>query len=79
MVRDSRAVAYSWSKIVDRPEAGGGSQMATYTPASAAMRWNLDDMLVAGAGLWIASDNDNGSTQCGGVGAHAGICFLPYT
>ena len=37
-----------------------------------------DDMLVTGAGLWIASDNDNGSTQCGGVGAHAGICFLPY-
>ena len=38
-----------------------------------------DDMLVTGAGLWIASDNDNGSTQCGGVGAHAGICFLPYS
>ena len=35
-------------------------------------------MLVTSAGLWIASDNDNGSTQCGGVGAHAGICFLPY-
>lgn len=43
MVRDSRAVAYSWSKIVDRPEADAGSQMATYTPASAAMRWNLQN------------------------------------
>jgi hypothetical protein len=43
MVRDSRAVAYSWSKIVDRPEADTGSQMATYTPASAAMRWNLQN------------------------------------
>ena len=29
MVRDSRAVAYSWSKVVDRPEASG-SQMSTY-------------------------------------------------
>jgi hypothetical protein len=37
-----------------------------------------DDMLVTSAGLWIASDNDNGSAQCGGVGGHAGICLLPY-
>jgi hypothetical protein len=35
-------------------------------------------MMVTSAGLWIASDNDNGSTQCGGVDSHAGICFLPY-
>jgi hypothetical protein len=42
MVRDSRAVAYSWSKVVDRPEAAG-SQMATYKPASAALRWNLQN------------------------------------
>ena len=37
-----------------------------------------DDMLVTGAGLWIASDNQGGSDACGGVGGHAGICFLPY-
>jgi hypothetical protein len=42
MVRDSRAVAYSWGKVVDRPEAAG-SQMATYKPASAALRWNLQN------------------------------------
>jgi hypothetical protein len=42
MVRDSRAAAYSWSKIVDRPEAAG-SQMSTYAPASAAMRWNVQN------------------------------------
>jgi hypothetical protein len=42
MVRDSRAVAYSWSKIVDRPEAAG-SQMSTYPPASAALRWNVQN------------------------------------
>ncbi len=42
MVRDSRAVAYSWSKVVDRPEAAG-SQMSTYPAASAALRWNLQN------------------------------------
>ena len=42
MVRDSRAVAYSWGKIVDRPDAAG-TQMATYKPASAAVRWNLQN------------------------------------
>ncbi len=43
VVRDPRAVAYSWSKVVDRPEAGAGSQMSTYPPASAAIRWNLQN------------------------------------
>ncbi len=43
VVRDPRAVAYSWGKIVDRPEAAPGSQMSTYTPASAALRWNLQN------------------------------------
>ena len=38
-----------------------------------------DDMLVTRAGLWIASDNLQGSTSCGGVSGHAGICFLPYS
>jgi hypothetical protein len=37
-----------------------------------------DDMLVTTAGLWIASDNFQGSNVCGGVGGHAGICLLPY-
>jgi hypothetical protein len=38
-----------------------------------------DDMLlIPSVGLWIASDNLAGSQQCGGVGGHAGICFLPY-
>jgi hypothetical protein len=36
-----------------------------------------DDMLVTGAGLWIASDNFQNSVNCGGVSGHAGICFLP--
>ena len=37
-----------------------------------------DDLLVTAKGLWIASDNTGGSSQCGGRGGHAGICFLPY-
>jgi hypothetical protein len=37
-----------------------------------------DDMLLTKAGLWIASDNLNGSDACGGVHGHAGICLLPY-
>jgi hypothetical protein len=37
-----------------------------------------DDLLVTSAGLWIASDNLDGSQTCGGVGGLAGICLLPY-
>jgi hypothetical protein len=37
-----------------------------------------DDMLATSAGLWIASDNLDGSDTCGGQSGHAGICFLPY-
>jgi len=37
-----------------------------------------DDMLATSAGLWIASDNFDGSQACGGVSNLAGICFLPY-
>jgi hypothetical protein len=37
-----------------------------------------DDMLLTSAGLWIASDNFDGSQMCGGVQDLAGICFLPY-
>ena len=37
-----------------------------------------DDMLATSAGLWIASDNLDGSQMCGGVQNLSGICFLPY-
>jgi len=37
-----------------------------------------DQMLITRAGLWIASDNLDGTDTCGGAGGHAGICFLPY-
>jgi hypothetical protein len=38
-----------------------------------------DDMLLTGAGLWIASDTFGGGEQCGGVSGYAGLCFLPYS
>ena len=38
-----------------------------------------DDMLITSAGLWIASDNLNNTSQCAGKSGHAGICFLPYS
>ena len=36
-----------------------------------------DDLVVTGAGLWVASDNFGGNTSCGGQSGFAGICFLP--
>ncbi len=68
------------------PGAVSAPGMAGLSPSSGAIVWNptrarglgADDMLVTGAGLWIASDNAFGSSQCGGVGGHAGICFMPY-
>jgi hypothetical protein len=39
MVRDSRGVAYSWTKTVARPEAAG-AEMTRYAPGRAALLWN---------------------------------------
>ena len=38
-----------------------------------------DDMVLTTAGLWIASDNFDGGTSCGGQKGFSGLCFLPYT
>jgi hypothetical protein len=38
-----------------------------------------DDELVTSAGLWVASDNQQGSQMCANVQNLAGICFLPDT
>ncbi len=43
VVRDSRAVAYSWSTQVKRPEAAGPSFMTTYSPVRAAREWNAQN------------------------------------
>ena len=39
VVRDSRGVAYSWTKTVARPEADG-EEMTRYRPGRAALLWN---------------------------------------
>lgn len=58
VVRDPRAVAYSWSKVVRRPEAAEGSAegefMARWSPAKTAAHWNAQNMgmdLLARAGV----------------------------
>lgn len=47
-VRDSRAVAYSWSKTVQRPEARGGanSVMTRYPPAKLALAWVRHNLVI---------------------------------
>lgn len=39
VVRDSRGVAYSWTKEVRRPEAGGDDLMTQYSPSQSALLW----------------------------------------
>jgi hypothetical protein len=51
--------------------------LLTFNPTRARGK-GADDMEITSAGLWIASDNLNNASQCGGVFGHAGICFLPY-
>lgn len=46
LVRDPRAVAYSWTRPLKRPEAAGAAPASpryipTMSPASSAMRWNI--------------------------------------
>ena len=64
------------------PGASGGSlwtnSAGTAGQYSRARGLGADDMLITAAGLWIASDNFDGESACGGVNGHAGICFLPY-
>jgi len=64
------------------PGATGGTLIKNSTGTaglySRSRGHGADDMLLTNAGLWIASDNFGGNTQCGGVSGYAGICFLPY-
>jgi hypothetical protein len=53
------------------------SGAVTFDPTRSRGR-GADDMLLTSSGLWIASDNFDGSQACGGVKGLAGICFLPY-
>jgi hypothetical protein len=68
------------------PGAIAAPGMVGLSASTGAVTWNptrdrglgADDMLVTSAGLWVASDNLDGSNKCAGVGNLAGICFLPY-
>ncbi len=40
VVRDSRGVAYSWTKHVERPEVDGVEEMARFSPTKTAMLWD---------------------------------------
>jgi hypothetical protein len=60
------------------PSTGGVLVNATGKAIYSMSRANADDMLITGAGLWIASTDRFGSSFCGSVGGHSGICFLPY-
>jgi Sulfotransferase family len=49
LVRDPRAVAYSWTRRVRRPEAEGAADASpryipTLSPARSAMRWNVQNL-----------------------------------
>ena len=46
VVRDSPAVAYSWTKQIARPEAGPGEYMATWSPAQTAAHWTSENALI---------------------------------
>ena len=43
LIRDSRAVAYSWSKQVRRPDTDSESYMTQYSAAMAAGQWNVQN------------------------------------
>jgi hypothetical protein len=69
------------------PGAIAAPGMEGLSPADGTLTFNptrgrglgADDMLITSAGLWIASDNAQNTSMCGGVGEKSGICFLPYS
>ena len=48
VVRDSRGVAYSWSKTVSRPESSQGQAMPRYAAAESAVQWMAHNLAVSG-------------------------------
>jgi hypothetical protein len=81
-----------WSSNPSDCDAAGPGAIAAagfegLSPLNGALTFNptrarglgADDELDTSAGLWIASDNQNGASQCATKSGHAGICFLPYS
>jgi Sulfotransferase family len=51
VVRDPRAVAYSWSRTVERPEATGDEPlMSRYAPSRAAALWTVENAALTALG-----------------------------
>lgn len=51
VVRDSRGVAYSWTKEMSRPEASIGRElMLRYSPARSALKWDADNAALTALG-----------------------------
>jgi hypothetical protein len=48
VVRDSRGVAYSWSKTVSRPETADGEPMPRYAATHSAMHWTAHNAAMDG-------------------------------
>ena len=55
LVRDSRGVAYSWTKEVERPETARGHLMPRYSPAATAAWWDAFNVIM---GLLPATGTD---------------------
>jgi hypothetical protein len=81
-----------WADNPDGCDNAGPGAVSTgglvgLSPTTGAVSYNptrarglgADDMLITSDGLWVASDNLDGSAMCGGVSNHSGICLLPYT
>jgi hypothetical protein len=68
------------------PGAIAAPGMVGLAPADGSVTWNptrgrgqgADDMVLTGAGLWVASDNKGNVNMCATKFNLAGICFLPY-
>lgn len=81
VVRDSRAVAFSWGRRVSRPDSLARSFMTTHSPASAAARWDLQNgalHLLAALGtptLRVRYEDVTGApeTVLGKIAAFAGL------
>ncbi len=48
LVRDSRGVAYSWTKEVARPETATNIEMSRYSPAHSAAWWDAFNLMLSG-------------------------------
>jgi len=50
VVRDSRGVAYSWTKHVDRPETDGSAEMARFSPVKTSILWDAHNVAFSALG-----------------------------